>query len=109
MWSLKTLGCPVSKLWAVDERGIAGPSGLAMLSMCRSEGGTQVVLGLSADRRPDSMLLVSDARPQGRASPLLRTIRCSPCGLRSGVEHGARQQTGGFEIRRGFEIPETDA
>jgi hypothetical protein len=73
-----------------------------MLPVCRPEGGTQVVLGLSADRRPDSMLLVSDARPQGRASPLMRTIRCSPCGLRSGVEHDARQQAGSFEIRRGW-------
>jgi hypothetical protein len=51
-----------------------------------------VVLGLSADRRPDSMQLVSDARPMGRASLLDQTIRCSPCGLRCGVELGARQQ-----------------
>lgn len=29
---------------------------MATVSMCRSEGGTQVVLGLSTDRRPDSML-----------------------------------------------------
>ena len=57
------MGHPVSKLWAVDGLDIAASLALAMLSVCRSEGGTQVVLGLSADRRPDGMLLVSDARP----------------------------------------------
>jgi len=64
-----------------------------------------VVLGPSADRRPDSMLLVSDARPLGRASLFSREIRCSPCGLRSGVELGARQQAEGFEIPADYEIP----
>jgi hypothetical protein len=109
MWSLKILGRPVSLFWAVDGVGIARSEGMAILAACRSERGTQVVLGLSAARRPDSMLLVNGARPQGRAPPLLRTIRCSPSGLRSGVEHGARQQVGGSEIPLGFEIPWEDA
>ena len=104
LWSLKTLADPVSKLWPVDGRGVAGWLKLAMVHACRKEGGTQVVLGLSADRRPDSMLLVSDARPRGRASPLVRSIRCSPFGQCCGVELGARQQVECSEIP-GVEIP----
>ena len=70
-----------------------------MAPVCWPEGGTQVALGPSADRRPYSTLLVSNVRPQGRALLLVWTIRCSPCGLCSGVEHGARQHTGGVSVR----------
>lgn len=55
----------------------------------REEGGTQVVLGPSARGRPDCTA-VTHARPRGRALSLMRTIRCSPYGLRCGVEHDAR-------------------
>jgi len=43
-----------------------------MMSVCRSEGDTQVVLGSSADRRPDCPA-VHDAQPPGWASCLVRS------------------------------------